>query len=515
MTPTKKNYDFVIIGSGFGGSVSAMRLAEKGHKVAVLEMGKHFSSEDFPKSNWSIFKYLWAPVIRCFGIQKISLLRKVMVLHGVGVGGGSLVYANTLMQPEPYIFENPLWPKDINWIKELRAPFQRAKKMLGVVTNPFLFDGEQALKKVGAEMGIEHTFHPTEVGVFFGDESKKNSDPYFEGKGPLRNPCTACGACMIGCREGAKNTLDKNYLYFAQQSGAEIFSETMVESVVPAEGGYLVQTKSSTKFFNPKKSVFYARKVIVSAGVLGTVRLLLRNKTNLPQISNRLGDFVKTNNESLLGVTCLSDDKKMDKGVAIGAAIHPDSETKIEAVRYPKGSDLMRLLAVPLTGPGNFFIRPLKLCAQLLSTFPQYMRLMLNRNWAGRSLILLVMQSIETNMTLKLGVFGKLRGKSVAGEQVPSYLPVAQEAAKKLAQVTGGVPQNIFSEVLLQTPATAHILGGAIMGKNKSEGVVDVHHEVFGHPGLYICDASVIPSNLAVNPSLTIVALAERFCEQF
>lgn len=514
-------FDFIIIGSGFGGSVSAMRLAQKGYKVALLEKGKRFRNSDFPKTNWIFWKYFWLPRLRCFGIQQITLLKKVMVLHGSGVGGGSLVYANTLMTPKDSVFSDPSWPKGVNWQTELQGHYDTAKKMLGVTTNPNVTEGDALLKGIAKEMRCENTFHPTEVGVYFDKKNLASTpatpssdyDPYFSGQGPTRSPCNFCGGCMVGCRYNAKNTLDKNYLYFAEKWGTQIFAERHCTEIVPEQDHYLVHTISSTHPLLRKPKTFRAKQVIVAAGVLGTVKLIFQSR-RLSKISSRLGDRVRTNGESLLGATSFDSHRDLSRGIAIGAAIHPNDITKIEAVRYPKGSGAMRLLAVPLTGPGNWWQRPLKFIFQSLAGLPNLVRLNLVRDWAKSSIILLVMQSDNLEMQLRMGR-RFLKGQTVDGREIPSYIPLAQEAAKILAKEIHGVPQNVISEVMLGTPATAHILGGCLMGDSADDGVVSRKHEVFGHPGLYVCDGSVVPANLGVNPSLTITALAERFTAQF
>lgn len=507
----EKQYDFLIIGSGFGGSVSAMRLAQKGYSVAVLEAGKKWESKDFPKTNWNIRKYLWAPLIRCFGIQAISYLKGVMVLHGRGVGGGSLVYANTLMQPSSEVFTKD-WPVGIDWYQELNPHYNIAKKMLGVVTNPNFFEAETNLKILAKKMNVEETFHSTEVGVYFGKPNVEVKDPYFGGQGPSRVGCISCGGCMVGCRYNSKNTLDKNYLYFAEKWGTKIIPEVTAQKIIPTANGYQVDTLSTTRLFN-RKETFHAKNVVVAAGVLGTVELLLKNKfiyKTLNKISDQLGAFVRTNGESLLGATSFDKNHDFSKGIAIGAAFHPNPITKIEAVKYPKGSDFMRLLAVPLTESGTKLTRPLKLLKNFFLRFPKFLKLFLLRDWAQGTIILLVMQNIDQGM--KLFLKGKsMRGDVINNNTIPSYIPLAQEAAKLLATQIKGEPQNIISEVLVGTPATAHILGGCKMSESEMNGVVDSNHQVFNYPGLYICDGSTVGANLGVNPSLTITALSERF----
>jgi cholesterol oxidase len=516
-------YDFLIIGSGFGGSVCAMRLAQKGYRVAVLENGKRWYPNDFPESNWNFKKYFWIPLLRCFGIQQITLLKGVMVLHGTGVGGGSLVYANTLMKPPSEVFRSSSWPSGCDWEKELEPHYEVARKMLGATTNTAMMEGEDILRRIGERLGVASTFHPTEVGVYFGEPGKTVVDPYFSGLGPDRTGCILCGGCMIGCRHGAKNTLDMNYLYFAEKWGTQIFPETKATRIVPQPNGFMVETENSTSWLRKRSSDFYSKRVILAAGVLGSVEILLKNRDRfktLPAISPRLGERVRTNGESLLGATSFEAHRDLSRGIAIGAAIRVDAETRIEIVRYPAGSGAMKLLGVPLTENGTRITRPFKMFRNALNRFPQLLKLWVVKDWARSSLILMVMQSVDRQMRLRLGrsiLSGFQNGLqgTVTDQPIPSYLPIAQTAGKILAEEIGGEPQNIISEVLLGTPATAHILGGCCMGDSREEGVINRNHEVFGYPGLYVCDGSVIPSNLSVNPSLTITAFSERFCTQF
>lgn len=517
----EETFDFVVVGSGFGGSVAAMRLAQKGYRVAVLEAGKRWRHTDFPQTNWNAFKYFWAPKLRCFGIQNITLLKGVMVLHGAGVGGGSLVYANTLMRPHDEVFADPSWGDAVAWRSELEPHFETARRMLGVTTNPALEQGEETLRRVSTRMGAGATFHATEVGVYFGQAGVTVPDPYFSGAGPERTGCVLCGGCMVGCRFRAKNTLDQNYLYFAERFGARVFPETKAVRIVPSPHGYEVETQRTTAWFGAGRQRFRAARVVLAAGVLGTVELLLKNRDEygtLPNVSAALGQFVRTNGESLLGATSFEAHRDLARGIAIGAAFHPNSLTKIENVRYSPGSGAMRLLGVPLTPDGSAFTRPLKLFWRILRRLPQTLRLWAVMDWARSTVILLVMQTLDQHLRLRLGrsLFGKRRLEGQPTDKpVPSYLPVAQAAAEILAEELHGEAQNVISEVLLRTPATAHILGGCGIATSPASGVIDARHEVFGHPGLYVCDGSVIPGNLGVNPSLTITALAERFAAGF
>ncbi len=516
----EKMYDFVIIGSGFGGSVSAMRLAEKGYSVAILEEGLHWNEKNFPKTNWNIKKFLWFPLFRCFGFQSLSFLKNLMVLHGKGVGGGSLVYANTLMRPSEKIFNSDLWPKNVNWNQELDPHFKRVQKMLGVTTNKMFFDAEKALADVGNRLGVGDTFHPTEVGVYFGQPGVEVPDPYFNGEGPPRAGCVGCGGCMVGCRYNAKNMLTKNYLWFAQKCGARIFADTKVRKIEKTDDHYTVQTVKTTSWTKLKKQNFRARKVIIAAGVLGTVKILLENKLKyktLSQISDRLAQDVRTNGESLLGVTTFDDNIDFSKGIAIGAAIHPDANTKIETVKYSEGSSFMRILAVPLTENGTVLTRPIKMLIKFSINLPLYIKIIFRNNWSKRSVILLAMQDIDSKISLylKRRWFSNGLSSRSEGNPAPSFIPIAQAAATEMAQSIQGVALNSVTEVVLSSATTAHILGGCCISASPESGVIDTNHQVYNYPGLYVCDGSVIPSNLGVNPSLTISALAERFTEQF
>lgn len=503
------SWDFIIIGSGFGGSVSAMRLAQKGYSVLVLEEGKRWRAEDFPANNRTWSRFFWLPLLGWKGIQALRWLPGIFVLHGKGVGGGSLVYANTLMRPADSVFKDPAWPAKTDWLQELERPFARARAMLGVTVNPHLDASEMILKDLGRELGCEETFHPTEVGVYFGPES--GHDPFFAGEGPSREPCRLCGGCMVGCRYRAKNSLDYNYLWFAEKWGADVRAESAVDQVRPLEGGgYEVRVKRGWT-----REHFQAKQVIVAAGVLGSVELLLRQrdrKATLPRLSPALGRGVQTNGESLLGASRLGDGADYSRGIAIGAAIHPDAVTKIEAVKYSAGSDAMSALAVPLTDGEGRGGRLLRMIFSVFLNPMAWWRWLWLRDWARRSVILLVMQTVEARLDLRLSWWGSLTTRV----RIPSMMPLAQKSARILARLMGGgLAQNILPEVALSSPSTAHVLGGCRIGVDPAQAVIDERHQVHGYPGLYVCDGSVIPANLGVNPSLTITALAERFAGFF
>lgn len=521
------DFDYIVVGSGFGGSVSAMRLSEKGYSVCVIERGKRFEAKDFAKTNWDVRKYLWLPLLRCFGIQNMSLFRNVLILSGTGVGGGSLVYANTLLQPSDAFFNAPVWKDLADWKGELLPHYETAKRMLGVTTNPHLTYVDHKLKEVADEMGRGHTFEPSKVAVYFGEAGKTVPDPYFGGKGPERAGCIHCGGCMVGCRYNAKNTLDKNYLYFAEKLGAKVLPETKVVDVRPANGtdgreGWEVVVESSTAWFKKERRVLKARNVVLSAGVLGTMGLLLRCKhvtKSLSKVSERLGHEVRTNSEALVGVTepdCLPENDYTD-GVAITSIFHPDDHTHIEPVRYPKGSSFMKLLAVPMTEGGNRVVRPIRFIAACFRHPFQSLRLLANFKWANNTVILLVMQTIDSKMRFTLGrnlftgFMKKMTTQPEAGPfRINSYIPIGHQVARAFAKKVCGIPQSAVNEVILSIPTTAHILGGCAIGADATQGVIDKNHRVFGYEGLYVCDGSVIPANLGVNPSLTITAMTER-----
>lgn len=517
------DYDFIIVGSGFGGSVSALRLSEKGYRVAVLEMGKRWKSEDFPKTNWNLRKFLWMPSLFLHGIQQITMLRDVLIFHGAGVGGGSLVYANTLLEPPEKVFQDPKWADLAEWKTALAPHYATAKRMLGVVESAHLAETDEHLRAVARDMGRGETFYRTSVGVYFGEPGVTVPDPFFGGEGPPRTGCVLCGGCMVGCRHGAKNTLDKNYLWLAEKRGAVVIPETRVTDVRPLSGGgFEVATERSTAILRKRRRTLRARNVVLSAGVLGTVKLLAACKArgSLPNVSDALGKYVRTNNEALLAVKSKRRDVDWSKGIAISAGFHPDETTHIEAVRYPSGSDFMALLGTVLVGGGPPWPRPLRfLAAAFLRPF-QFLRLLSPFGWARRTMILLCMQPVDNSLELRWRrrwwwpfrrALDSYRGDRAPA---PTYIPIANEAAERIARNVGGIPQSVLPEVLFDLSSTAHILGGCAIGHGPSDGVVDARCRVFGHDGLWVVDGSVIPANLGVNPSLTITALAEHAMSQ-
>lgn len=518
---TIDEFDFLVVGSGFGGSVSALRLAEKGYRVAVLETGRRFAGSDFPKTNWNVRKFLWAPKLLCHGIQRLTLLRDVLVLSGAGVGGGSLVYANTLPVPPKEVFGRPEWPPGLDWERELAPHYATAKRMLGATQNPTLTRADKILKQCAAEIGKADTWHPTEVAVFFGEPGKTVPDPYFGGKGPERAGCTQCGGCMVGCRYNAKNTLDKNYLYLAEKLGVVIFAETQVDRIEALpEGGYRLFSYRSTRLGKRERKQWRAPNVVLAAGVLGTVDLLIRARDSgdLPKLSAALGQRVRTNSEAIVGATARSSDADFTDGVAITSSIYPDEFTHIEPVRYSRGSDVMGFLAKPLTDGGPGLPRALRFVLVCLSRPLDLLRSLIPIGWAKKTIILLVMQTRDNHMQLvrKRRWWWPL-GRSLTSEpsehsegRNPSYIPVANDMARRVAKKIDGWPVSSLNEVLLDVPTTAHILGGAAIGAGPEQAVCDARHGVFNYPGLYVVDGSSVPVNLGVNPSLTITAMAEH-----
>ncbi len=508
------DYDYVVIGSGFGGSVSALRLAEKGYRVLVLEKGKWLGKKDFPKTNWNLKKWLWLPAFRFFGLFKISVFRHVGVLSGVGVGGGSLVYANTLPVPKIEFFKSETWAHLADWEKELRPFYPQALKMLGASCNPKLQAGDIALRKLATKLGKEDHFEATNVAVYFGEPGVSVADPYFDGAGPERSGCNFCGGCMLGCRYNAKNTLDKNYLYLAQKAGALIQAEAEVYDVVPTDSkdgteGYVIRWRSSTAL-GRVQSELSSQGVIFAGGVMGTVPLLLKLKDgSLPKLSGQIGRHIRTNSESLIGVTTFNKETDFSRGVAIGSILHTDEHSHLEPVRYPAGSGAWRLLMSPLVSGKTVLSRIKKVFADFFNYPQENLRAFFVRDWAKSTQILLFMQTINSTLHFSKGRFG-MKSFLDQGPAPTAFIPEAEQLANAYAQEVNGKPFVLASETLFGIPTTAHILGGAVMGANAEEGVIDKDHRVFGYQNMYICDGSTISANPGVNPSLTITALSER-----
>jgi cholesterol oxidase len=512
--PLNHDYDYIIIGSGFGGAVSALRLAEKGYKALVLEKGKRLGANDFPRSNWNLKRWLWLPWLRCFGFFKLTWFRHVTIMSGVGVGGGSLVYANTLPVPKQSFFRAASWAHLADWEQELKEFYTLASNMLGRVTSPRLETGDKALKILAEQIGKPECFKPTKVAVFFGEPEKSVPDPYFSGKGPDRSGCTFCGGCMVGCRYNAKNTLDKNYLYLAEQRGAVIHAEADVFDIYPlgkqdGSEGYRVKWRSSTSLFR-KKGEYTCRGVVFSGGVLGTVPLLLKLKqSSLPNLSKKVGSHIRTNSESLIGITTLNKETVFSDGIAISSILHPDEHSHVEPVRYPAGSGFWHLFGIPLAHGSNVLVRLLKVAGDLVLHPVRNLRIYFVGDWAKRTQILLFMQTLDSTLRFSRGWFG-MKSSSETGKSPTAFVPEAGVLANRYAKIVKGKPMVLLTETLFGIPTTAHILGGCVMGRNGDEGVIDKDNRIFGYENMYVCDGSMISANPGVNPSLTIVALTER-----
>jgi len=501
------DYDWIVVGSGFGGSVSALRLAEKGYRVGVLECGRRFGDDDFPKSTWDARRYFWAPRVGFRGIFRISNFKDVSVVSGSGVGGGSLGYANTLYVPPSQFFQDPQWADLEDWERTLAPHYEEAQRMLGVVVHENDDPADQLLRELGEEMGVGDTYRKTPVGVFLGEPGETVPDPYFGGEGPDRTGCTQCGRCMVGCPHGAKNTLVKNYLWLAERRGVEVTADRTVTDIRPLDGvdgsgGYAIASERSGMLRGRGRRTVTARGVIVAAGV-----------------SPRLGELVRTNSEMILAVTVPEDyPDDLTKRVAITSSIYPDPHTHIETVTYGNDGDAMSTLYTLLVGDGTRLTRPLKLLAQILRHPARFAKLLWPKGWSRRTIILLVMQTLDNAIALrpKLKRSGEVRLQTEQDPERPNptFIPVANEAAEWFARRTGGVAQSSTMEALMNIPTTAHILGGAVIGHGPEDGVVDGRQRVFGYENLLVCDGSAVPANVGVNPSLTITALAEHAMSQ-
>ena len=521
MTADGERWDFVVVGSGFGGSVSALRLVEKGYKVLVLEQGRRLEAGDFPKSNWNLKRWLWMPGVGFRGLFRMTFLRHVTALSGVGVGGGSLVYANTLPVPTERFFAAASWAHLADWQRELEPHYQTARRMLGAVPNPNVTRADEVIREIARDLGREEHVHPTDVAVYFGTPGQTVPDPFFEGRGPERTGCIQCGGCMLGCRFGAKNTLDKNYLYLAERLGLVIRADSQVVSIARHESGqgYLLDVREGARRWRRKRHLVRADQVILAGGVLGTVDLLLRmrvKKGGLPELSPRVGDYVRTNSEVLMGVTSRRRDVDLSKGIAIGSILHTDEHSHIEPVRYPAGSGFFRTMMAP-HGPGsNAFSRVARAAGFALRHPWWTLRTWLVPDWARFTMILLYMRTLEGHLRFKLGrSFLRFFRRGIKtelgdGPKPTAAIPEATDLGHRVAKKINGYPTSMMTETLLGIPTTAHILGGCVMGDGPETGVIDSQHRVFGYPGLYVIDGSAVSANPGVNPSLTICALAER-----
>jgi len=506
-------YDYIVIDSGFGGSVASLRLVEKGYKVLLLEQGKRFNPEDFPRTNWNIPKYLWIPSLRCFGFQKLSFYSTASILSGTGVGGGSLVYANTLYIPPDDFFNNQSWHRFADWKKILDPFYDRASFMLGRKKYSKLNIEDKLLEDVSKEMNAHDTFESVHVGVNI-DGSEQESDPYFKGLGPLRRGCIECAGCMVGCRENAKNTLDRNYLWFAEKMGLEILPETKAEKISYYGNLYHVETKQITSFFGGRRSVFQSKGIVVAAGALGTLELLLKQKykyASLSSLSDRLGYELRTNAETLCAVS--SGFEKLNNGLAITSVFSPDPHTHVEIVKYPDKSNAMKwFFGLSSAAADTSLKRTGKLFVKTLTHPWLFLKTVFNFNWSTRTVIFLVMQTTDNAMKMvwkKSLLGGKMKIDNSGNKRVPAYIQIGQEVMERYARKAAGIPQNILLEVLFNRPTTAHILGGCPMSDTIEKGVVDKNLKVHGYPDFYITDGSVIQGNIGVNPSLTITAVAE------
>ena len=523
------DFDFIIVGSGFGGSVSALRLVEKGYKVAVMEMGRRWKPSDFPRTSWSIHRWFWHPRIGLRGFFKMRFFRHVTIYHGCAVGGGSITYGATSLPAPDTVWDSGSWVGLADWKSEMPGHYETASRMLGVTENRILGPADDLLRKTAEASGCSDTFYRTRVAIFQPAAGQSGgqtfADPFFGGRGPERTTCTACGGCIMGCRHGAKNSLDLNYLYLAEKNGARVFPETKVVDVRPlsdaldGSSGYEVRTVRSSAWIRRARRRFTSRAVVFAASSLGTMELLfrLREKGSLPTISSELGKHVRTNSESLIGARVPRCREDLSQGIAIGSGVYIDQHTHIEAVRYPRGSDAMSLLTTILTdgrpGAGRIGLWLRNLLSSVVRHPLNSFRMFNPKGWAREAVILLCMQALEgqIEMDWKRPWFWPFQKFLVSGGQkVPTYIPQANQFAKKFAQVAGGTAMSTLPEILFNVPGTAHCIGGCVIADSPARGVVDHQHRAFGYRNMYICDGSVISANLGVNPSLTITALAER-----
>lgn len=511
-----RDFDVVIVGSGFGGSVAALRLTEKGYKVAVLEAGRRFTERDFPKTSWRLSRFLFMPRLGLRGIQRIHALPDVLVLAGAGVGGGSLVYANTLYQPPDTYFQDPQWRHITDWKSELLPWYDQASRMLGVAENPHFSPSDKAMKDVAEEMGVGHTFKMAPLGVHFGKgPGIIEKDPYFGGVGPDRHGCQQCGACMTGCRFNAKNTLPKNYLGLAESAGAKVFPEHTVESLEELpNGGWKITARKSSAWFGGNR-VFTAGDVVVAAGTYNTQKLLhkMKDSKKLPKLSKALGKLSRTNSESLVGaVMPHGGEIDFSNGAAITSSFFPDENTHVEPVRYGKGSNFMGLLQTVMTDGHSARSRRRQWLKTLITKPAMIAKILDVRKWSERTVIALVMQNVDSSIAVrgKRGIFGwRLTSKNDSEHPNATYIPAANEVVRRIAKNYGGTPGGHIGD-LVSAPFTAHFVGGCVISDDPNKGVIDPYHRVWNYPTMHVVDGASLTANLGVNPSLTITAQAER-----
>ncbi|GGU96181.1 cholesterol oxidase [Streptomyces albospinus] len=479
----------VVVGSGFGGGVAALRLSEKGYRVTVVEAGRRFADTDFARSPWQLHRLVWAPRLRMSGIVEVRARRRLLTLTGVGVGGGSLAYAGAHHRPEPEIFRAPGWDPSVDWPAELAPCYDLAERMLGSTTVPRPdcdAGGDGALRQVAGDLRATTTFHPTRVGVYFGPPGVPADDPYFDGRGPGRTGCTGCGCCATGCRVGAKNTLVKNYLHLAEQLGARIRPLTTVTSLHPQPGGgWRLRTVRSGALVRGRVETLDADQVVLAAGAWGTVELLHRCRAagTLPALSPALGTGTRTNREVLLAIS--DPGAGVGPGVAISSALRPDDRTLVQLCRLGPGFH-------PL---GAAFVPPV-------------------RRFGPHTALLFAMERANSTLTSRYRC-GRMTFAPGEGPAEPVSLAAARAVAGRYAERVGGRTHTLWWGPLLRLPFTAHLLGGCPLGGDSRTSVMDVHHRVHGYPGLHIADASAVPTNLGCNPALTITAMAERAFAQW
>ena len=520
MTNTDTDFDWLVIGSGFGGSVSALRLAEKGYRVGVIERGRRYRDEDLPKSTWELGKYFWMPTLGLKGIMRMRLFRHIFTPNQHAVGGGSIVYGGVLYRAKPAFFKDEQWRALGDWETLLQPHYAMAEHMLGVSIVPFDSPNQKLAREMAKHFGVEESFARAPTGVFFGEAGKTVKDPYFGGDGPDRTGCTRCGACMVGCRVGAVNSLVKNYLWFAEKRGVQIVAEREVIDVIPlgaldGSDGYRVITRQPGNWLDRDEKTYTARGVVFAGGSLGTNELLANCKYggSLPKISDRLGDLVRTNSESILTVR-LPEDLNTWNDVTASSSVHINQDTHIEFLSYGRNADLLSGLYTVLVGDGNRATRPIKWLTSIATHPNQWLKTLSPIGWSRHTVLLMVMQTLDNAIALRAKKRRFGRGYSLVTEQDqdkpnPTYIDIGNQAAAWLAKHTGGIAQSNVLEAVGNIPTTAHILGGAVIGSDPERGVIDRHMQVFGYQNLLVCDAAAIPANPGVNPALTITALAE------